>query len=181
MLENRSEFLEEDARLRRRLQDGLRDDLQQGNARPIVVDEGVGGGVDRPQVNQLSRVLLQLEPCNPNPPRGVVDLNRHAAAAGDGDAPRLVVLGNLKVLGHVGIIVVLPEEIRLLRHLGAEGQAYYNGVFNRLPIHCGEGAGDAKAHGADVGVGRILSIVSRATAKQLRLQIRELAVNLEAD
>ena len=81
------------------------------------------------------------------------------------DVERLVVLGDLVVLRHVRVEVVLPVEEAGL-DLAVERQADPDGQLHRLPVQHRERAGQAERHGVDVGVGLVAEAVG-AGAEQL--------------
>ena len=68
-------------------------------------------------------------------------------------AQRLVVLGDLEVLRHVRVEVVLPGEPAPARDLAVQGQADPDRVLDRRPVHHRQRAGQAQADRADLGVG----------------------------
>ena len=86
-----------------------RHDLQERNPSAVVVDEGVFGAVDTagltPYVGGLAGVLLQMGPLD-------ADHVTRGELQGPVDHDRLVVLGDLEVLGHIRVEVVLPGEHR---------------------------------------------------------------------
>ena len=89
---------------------GLGDDLAQRRAAAVVVDDRGVGAVDAAglaEVDELRRVLLQVDP-----------VQAHVAQPA-AEADRDVVLGDLVVLGLVGIEVVLAVEDRPRRDLAA--------------------------------------------------------------
>ena len=84
----------------------LADDLDERHARPVQID--VAHGVVL-VVHQLARVLLHVDPGDPDPLLPAVELHVDPAVLGG----RLGVLGDLVALGKVGVEVVLPGEAAL--------------------------------------------------------------------
>ena len=75
-----------------------------------------------------------------------------------------VVLGNLVGLGQVGIIVVLAVHLGELGNRAVQGLADLDREFHGFVIHDRQGAGQAQANGANLGIGFIAK-GRRATAK----------------
>src|SRR5579859_1894620 len=152
----------------------MADDLHQGHAGPVVVHEGMGRLVDPAapaDVGRLARVLLEMGAQDPHPPA-----TRRLQPAVDVD--RLVVLGDLVVLGHVRIEVVLAVEDRRL-HLAVQRRADPHGVLDRGAVQHRQRSGQAEADRADVRVGLVAERVA-APAEELGLG-PQLAVDLEPD
>ena len=100
---------------------GLRDDLHQRRARPVEVDERVPVAVV-----QLAHVLLEVDAGERDRPVLAHDVARRAGQLDLDLAPpaeRLVVLGDLVVLGRVRVEVVLPVPLADGRDLAAEEEA----------------------------------------------------------
>ena len=115
--------------------DRLGDDLDQRDAGAVVVEQRVVGPVDpagRPaDVQRLAGVLLHVRPLDADPVGLAVDLDLGPAVVRD----RLVVLGDLVVLRHVGIEVVLPGEAAPFGDLAAQRQADADRGLDRLGVH----------------------------------------------
>ena len=107
------------------------------------------------------------------PTRTAVDVE----PAVDGD--RLVVLGDLVVLRHVGIEVVLARERRLLGHAQVDRLGEAQRVLDHALVEHRQRARQPEAHRAHVRVGLGAELVG-AAAEQLRGR-RQLAVHLEPD
>ena len=124
------------------------DDLEQRDARPVVVDQRVAGVVDpapTPDVGGLARVLLEVGPFDAHPaPVGQLE------PAVDVDRP--VVLADLEVLRHVRIEVVLPGEDRRL-HRAVQGQTDPDRQLDRLLVEHRQRTRQPERHRVDVGVG----------------------------
>ena len=154
-----------------RLHVRLGDDLHQGSAAAVEVDAR-GGGV----VVDLRRVLLEVDVVYADQLLGAVGArDLHPAADAEGTA----VLGDLVVLGHVGVEVVLAVKGGVRVHAAAEHQARHNRELHRLAVHDRERTRVAEADGADVGV-RLAARLQQAGAEHLGLG-PELDVRLEAD
>ena len=97
------------------------------------------------------------------------------AVLGDG----LVELRDLVALGQVGIEVVLAGEDGALAHLAVDGQSGQRGELDGLGVEHRQGAGQAQADRADVGVGRRAEVIGAAAEGLGRGQ--QLDVNFESD
>ena len=149
-------------------------DLDERHTGAVVVDQGVGGVVDSTtatDVGGLAGVLFD-----------VGSLDTDDRAVGEGELAigvgRLVVLRGLKVLGHVGIEVVLPRHDRRA-DLTTERPAEAHGELDRLFVHHRQRSGQADAGRAGQRVGSVAEFVL-AAAEQLRLR-GEFDMDLEAD
>ena len=152
---------------------GATHDLDQGDAGAVVVDERVVGPVDAAAatgMGVLAGVLLDVGPLDADA-RAVGEVE----PAVDVDGP--VELGDLVVLRHVRVEVVLPGEDRGL-DAAVEGPAEPHGQLDHLVVEHRQRAREAQAHRADVGVGLVAEHV-RATAEELGGG-GQLAVDLEA-
>ena len=172
-----------------RTRDHLRDDLDERDARTVVVDERILCAVDaagRPtHVRELAGVLLHVGP---------LDLDAEGLATGqfhlDDPVVRdgFVVLADLVVLGEVGVEVVLAREPARRRDLTAQREAEADRVPDGLFVDDRERSRQAEAHGRDHGV-RLLRATGclvrrrgrvRRRREHLRLRV-ELDVDLEAE
>ena len=95
------------------------------------------------------------------------------------DAERIPVLGDLVVLRHVGIEVVLPVEGRVPVDLAAEHHAGHDGELHRFPVHDRQGSRIPEAHGTHVRV-RFATRLQEAAAEHLRLRL-QLDMRLQPD
>ena len=142
-----------DGRVGARPGDRLGHDLHQRDARTVVVDQRVLGAVDPAggpaDVQRLAGVLLQVDPLDADPDGPAVDVDVQVAVR----AQRLVVLGDLEVLRHVRVEVVLPGEPAPGRDLAVQGQTDPDRVLDRHPVHHRQRAGQAQADRADLAVG----------------------------
>ena len=97
-------------RERARARHRLRDDLDERDAGPVVVDERMRRAVDAAgraaDVQRLAGVLLEVHALDADPHGFALDLDVEVSL----DAQRLVVLRDLEVLRHVGVEVVLAGE-----------------------------------------------------------------------
>ncbi len=99
--------------------------------------------------------------------RAVGARNLDAAADAEGTA----VLGDLVVLRHVGIEVVLAVEGRMAVNLATEHHSTHDGEFHRLLVHHGKRPRIAEAHRAHVRVGLAASL-QEAAAEHLRPRLQ---------
>ena len=145
----------------------LRDDLDEGHAAPIVVDEDL-----LPQVHQLARVLLHMD-------AGDADLfaavQLDVTVLADGH----VVLADLVRLGQIRVNVVLSVHLAHPVDLAVRGEPRRDGVLHHPLVHHGEAARLTGADGAAVGVG-LPSELGGAGAEDLRL-CGQLHVGLQPD
>ncbi len=149
---------------------GLGDDLHQRRAAAVEVDDRGLGAVDAPagaRVHELGRVLLEVHA-----------MDAHVAQP-PAPAQGLVVLGDLVVLGVVGIEVVLAVEDRPRGQLAVQREPDEQAVVDRLGVGHRQRARQPQAHLAGVRVGR-LAEGQRAAAEHLRPRA-ELDVDLQAD
>ena len=104
----------------------LRDDLDERDARAVVIDERVVRSMDAPRraarMGELAGVLLHVHPFDFN----ADDLRSLNCRNGDIEvavrAEWLVVLADLIILGHVRVEVVLPGEATPLGDRAVEGE-----------------------------------------------------------
>src|SRR5918992_1256579 len=155
---------------------GFGDDLHQGRAAAVEVDQGADGPVHAARgadVYVLRRVLLQVKPrdADPDPAfRGrYVDVTTRT--------DRLVELGDLVPLGKVGVEVVLPGEDRPVRDVAVEREPGHHPELDGLLVGDGQGPWMAEADGAGVGV-RGIAVAHPAATKHLG-RGRQVDVKLE--
>jgi hypothetical protein len=154
-------------------------DLDERRAAAVEVDERVRRPADAPaaaaDVERLGRVLLEVRTHDPDHMLLLANRYEHLAIY----ARRHIVLGDLIALWQVGVEVVLAGEDGTGRDLAAEREPELQRPFDRLPVRHGEGAREAEADRAGLGVlGR--AEPGRAAAEHLRARL-ELDVDLEAD
>ena len=99
-------------------------------------------------VQRLAGVLLQVHPLDADP-HGLVRYRDVQVSVG---AQRFVVLGDLEVLRHVRVKVVLPGEPAPGRDRAVQGQPDPDRVLDRHPVHHRQRAGQAQADRADLAV-----------------------------
>ena len=121
------------------------DDLNQGNARTVVVYERVIRALDAPvrtaDVRVLTRVLLHVRALDVDAEHGaVLQFDVHVAIVSD----RLIRLGGLEGLGQVRVEVVLAREATVLRDLAVQRQADLDGVLDGLAVDDRQRAGQAE-------------------------------------
>jgi hypothetical protein len=126
-------------------------------------------------VHQLADVLLEVQALDPDASRtrGSVDLQR--AVLGEG----LLVLADLEVLRHVGVVVVLAREPAGGVHAQADGQRGPHRELHSAPVDHRQHPRHAEADRARLTVGR--GAEHRWTAAEHLRARGELRVDLEAD
>ena len=158
---------------------GLGDDLDQRNTGPVVVEQGMRRSVDTAvaatDVQRLSGVFFHMDTGDSDPMGLTVDLDIQVSA----DAQRLVVLADLEVLRHVRVEVVLPREPAPAGDLAVQRETDAHGERDRRFVDHRQGAGEAEAHRAHLGVG-VSAEGRRASAEHLG-DGAELDVGLQAD
>ena len=160
---------------------GFGDDFHEGGAGPVEID--AAGAL---QMKTLRDVLLEVDAGEPDfLSRGgdvfldILRIGRVVKGYCPPQAERLVVLGNLIVFRHVGVVVVLAVELADLGNLAAEHQTGAGGEAQRLSVHDGQRARKAQARGAGMNV-RLGAILDLAAAKHLAPSL-ELGVDFKAD
>ena len=146
----------------------LADDLQQGRAGAVEVDQGPAALMD-----ELAGVLLQMGADQGDALAGPWQLQ--PASGGEGE----VVLADLVVLGQVGIEVVLAVPLGERGDVAAQGQGGAQGQLEGPAVQHGQRAGQAQAHRAGRAVGRQAER-GRAAAEELGPR-QQLDVRLQAD
>src|SRR6266542_3963122 len=177
-LERGPELVEVRAGLLGRADVRLRDDLDERHAGPVVVDQRVLGLRDAPgrsHVGGLAGVLLHVHPSDADPMGYPIDLHVEVSR----EADRKVVLGDLEVLRHVRVEVVLPVEERVPSDLAVQRKTDPHDVLDRSLVRYRQRARKPQADGADVGVRGGPELVP-AAAEHLRAR-RQLDVALKAD
>ena len=89
-------------------------------------------------------------------------------------------LRGLEVLGHIGIEVVLAVEHRVALDLAVGGETGLDDALDSALVGHRQGAGQAQAHRAHVGVGLVI-VAELAVAEHLGIECGELGVDLQAD
>lgn len=159
--------------------DRLGDDLDEGDARAVVVEQRVGGAVDAAggsaDVRRLAGVLLHVGALDLHAEDlPVLQLDVQIAVEGD----RLVVLGGLEVLRHVRIEVVLPGEAAPLGDLAVQREPDLDGGLDADLVDDRERARQPEADRTGLRVGALLEL-GGAAAEHLGLGA-ELDMDLEA-
>ena len=188
-----AQLLHEQARLFRRAQIRLGDQLHERRARAVVVHEAFLGAVDAAfraaHVHHLCRVFLQVDARDAHMRRvcalGVfVHVNAlgrartgHLQVEVPAHAKGLRPLGGLEVLGHVWVEIALAVKHRALLDVAVRGKAREHDGLNGLLVGHGQRAWQPQAHGAGVRVG-FSAELQLAAAKHLRGKARQLGVNL---
>lgn len=160
---------------------GFGNNLHERSSGAIEIDEGGVG-----EVGGFGDVFFEVDAVEFDGLAGVGDVflrvlgvivivEGDAAAETEGE----VHLGDLVVLGHVGVEVVLPVPDDGGRGGAAEEHAGEDGAFDGKFVENGESAGEAEAGGAGVGVG-FVGEGGFATAEHFGPGF-DLAVNLESD
>ena len=176
ILENGAQFHQVLPGLFRRTQVGLADDLHQGDAGAVDVDEAVRfpGGIS--PVQQFGHILFQVHPLDVDAAAAAVGLQLDPALYGDG----LVILRYLVALHQVRVGIVLAVELGEPRDSAIQGQRGHDGAFDSLAVDRRENTRHAHAYGADVGVGWGVRIGRGTAAEHLALG-QELGVDLQPD
>ena len=125
---------------------GLAHDLDQRHAGAVEVHSAADAGAGDALVHQLSGVLLELDPVDPD----LTLSDGHCAGSGE----RVIVLSDLVALREVRIEVVLPLEDRRVRDLAPEREAGAHRERDRAPVRDRERPGQPVTDRADVGVRR---------------------------
>ena len=154
---------------------GLGDDLHQRHAGAVEVHLARRRRLERPLVDELAHVLLEVQALDADVPRAVPRRDREPAVLGE----RLLVLADLVVLRHVRVVVVLPREAVPHVHRAAEGQRRLDAELDGAPVDDGQRARHALADGTGLGIGGGAE-ARRAAAEHLGRR-RELRVHLEPD
>src|SRR5690606_30523218 len=159
--------------------DRPRHDLDQRDARTVVVDERVLRAVDAARgtadVRVLARVLLHVRALDLDAEhRTVLELDVDPPVVGD----RLVVLRGLEVLRDVRVEVVLPGEPAALRDGAVQRQADADRVLHGLAVDDGQGAREPEAHRGHLRV-RLAAELDLGRAEHLGPRA-ELHVHLDA-
>ena len=89
-------------------------------------------------------------------------------------------LRGLEVLGHIGIEVVLAVEHRVALNLAVGGKTGLDNALDGALVGHRQGAGQAQAHRAHVGVGFVI-VAELAVAEHLGIERGELGMDLQAD
>ena len=145
-----AQLLQVGARLFRRADVRLRDDLHQRHAGAVHVDEAVRlAGRWVGLVQQAGRVLFQVHAGDADALRLAVDLDLQPAVHAD----RQVVLRDLVALHQVGVVVVLAVELGLGGDRAVERQPGHDRQLDGLAVDDRQHAGHAQADRVDVGVG----------------------------
>ena len=160
--------------------DGSGDDLDQGHACAVVVDQGGGCTLDSAvcaaDVGELACVFFHVGALDFDGEDGAVfEFNVQGAVFRDGAAS----LGGLEVLRGVRVEVVLAGEVGLVCNLAAQCQAELDGGLNSGLVHHGQRAGQAERYGGDVGVGFVAELVG-CGVEHLGLGV-QFDVHLEAE
>ena len=165
---------------RGRAQVGLRDDLEERDARTVEVHVGAAAARHRSVVDRLPRIFLHVDPSDPDalgeaPAAGLLAVDLDPAIR----RKRLLVLGDLVALGKVGIEVVLPCKDRARMHRTVHGERGPHPEFHSARVQDRQGPRKREAHGAGMVV-RIIAVAHAATAKELRFGAK-LRMHLEPD
>ena len=160
---------------------GLTDDLHQRGAGAIEVDGG-----EALVVGAFGHVFFQMDAGELHDLAGIGDaflrilrigqiIERNAAA----EAERQIKLGDLVVLRHVGVEVVLPVPFHHRRRGAVQHDAGEDGLFNGQAIEDREGSRQAEAGGAGEGIG-LCTVFSGTGAEHFTAGV-ELGVDFESD
>ncbi len=148
--------------------------LQQGHARAIEVDQGIGRFIGRwcRHMITLGGVLLQMRPPYPDPdPFPSFTLHIHPTRGGQ----RMLILRDLIALGEIWVEVVLAREDRQWVDLAVQRQPYHHPHLHSPPVHHRHRARQAGTHRTDRCIGLShRGVHHRTAAEHLRrgLQLR---------
>ncbi len=173
--QDRAERLQVGGGLLRALEVGLGDDLHQRHPGPVEVHAARGRGLERALVDELAHVLLEVHALDADLARPAARVDREAPVLGE----RLLVLADLVVLRHVGVVVVLAREAVQAVHRAAERQGGHRAELDGAAVDHRERAGQAQADRAGLGVRRRAE-GGPAAAEHLG-HGRELRVHFQAD
>src|SRR5579859_5856187 len=157
-------------RLGRRAQVGLADDLDEGHAGAVQVDDARVRVVD-----VLARVLLHVHARDADTPRRAAHLDVEVPLV----AERLVVLADLVALRQVRVEVVLAGEAARRGDGAREGQRGAHRHRDGVRVEHGQRARQPQAHRAHLRVGR-RAVVGGAAAEGLAAR-EQLRVHLQPD
>ena len=154
----------------------LGNDLDERNARAVVIDVRRQRIRDRrARVNKLACILFHMDAQDADAFRAIFRLDVDVAMLGN----RQVILRCLEVLRQVWIVVVLAVKLAVLVDRAVERQTRLDGELDDALVEHGQDAGKPQAHGADLRV--LLGAELRgAAAENLRVRL-ELAVDLKTD
>ena len=128
----------------------FRHDLDQGNARAVVVYRGGIGGADgEAAVHQLARVFFHMDAGDADAFLLAVDPDINMTAQADWFVP----LGDLVILRQVGIEVILTVHLIEFLNVAVQRQARPDGKFHHPFVQHRQCSRHAQADGAHVGVG----------------------------
>ena len=174
--DHRAEGAQVGGRLLRRADLRLADGLHERHARPVEIHEARLRGLERPLVHELADVLLEVQPLDADGARravGQIDLEPALARQ------RLLVLGDLEILRHVRVVVVLAREATREVDAAVERERGAHAVFDRAAVDHRQRARHALAHGTRLRVRRRAER-RRTTAEHLGAR-GELGVDFEPD
>ena len=123
----------------------------------------------------LAHVFLQVSAGDAHARDAAFELEFHATVERRG----LVVLGDLVVLRHVRVEIILPVELGVAGDGAVEQEAGERRQPQRLLVGHRQHAGQTQAYRADVGIGRRAEFIG-ATAPHLRFRLK-LDVGFQAD
>ena len=166
--EDAPELLHERHRIFRRPQIRLGDDLHERSASAIEITIGLAAFMD-----QFTRIIFDVQPCDPTLlPLSVWN-----------DAPMregILILRNLVSGWEIGVEIILPVHVVILRDGAAERLARLYCFLQRHCIWHGERSGVPHAHRAHGPIWRFPESIIVASAEQLRLRI-DLRMHFETD
>ena len=87
------------------------------------------------------------------------------------DAERMLVFGNLIILCHVGVEIILAVECGMAIYLAAQHKPRHNGELHRLLVHRRKRSRIAKANGANVRI-RLAARLEKARAEHLCIRLK---------
>ena len=113
------------------------------------------------RMDVLARVVFHVDAGDADAALFPVDRDVEPAVLAEGKLE----LRNLVVLGHVGVEIVFPGELRALIDGRVDGERHARGVFHGLAVEHGQNAGHSGANFADIGVGLVAEGIGAGTEK----------------
>ena len=145
-----SQPLEEFRRLGGRAHVRLADDLDQGDAAPVVIDVGPAVGIGKSFVERLAGVLFHVDARQSDMLYPAPDRNVETTA----ERERTFILRNLVTLRQVGIEIILAREDRERLDVASERERRFDRVVDRGTVEDRQRARHAETDRAHLRVGR---------------------------
>ena len=154
----------------------MADDLDQGDAAPVIIQQGITGAQDPGgRMNGLAGLLLEMDPDDADLFYYAVRRNLQKPVSTD----RQVILGYLIRLGEVGIEVLLTVELGIGGDLTVQCHAGLDRKGEGLAVKHWKNAGETHADRAGLRI-RLLAELGAAAAEDLGLGL-QLGVHFQTD